>query len=68
MSWSGVILIIAGALLLANNLGWMQWGWLQQWWPVFLIAIGVWSLLKPDRRARRSSPPPTTAHDADRPA
>ena len=49
MSWSGVILIVAGALLLANNFGWLQWAWLQQWWPALLIALGIWSLLRPDR-------------------
>ena len=48
MSWSGIILIIAGALLLANNFGYLHWGWMQQWWPVFLIAasclIAEWAL------------------------
>ena len=55
MSWSGIILIIAGALLLANNFGYLQWGWMQQWWPVFLIALGVWSVLRPHRGDRRPS-------------
>ncbi len=52
MSWSGTILVIAGALLLANNFGPIQWGWLQQWWPVLLIALGIWSILRPARGER----------------
>ena len=55
MSWSGIILIVAGALLLANNFGYLQWGWMQQWWPVFLIAIGAWSVLRPQRGDRHPS-------------
>ena len=61
MSWSGVILIIVGALLLASNLGYLQWGWLQQWWPLLLVALGVWSIVSPDRRAGRSSALPSPA-------
>jgi hypothetical protein len=55
MSWSGIILIIAGGLLLANNFGLLHWGWMQQWWPVFLIALGVWSVWRPRRGDRRPS-------------
>jgi purine-cytosine permease-like protein len=54
MSWSGIILVIAGALLLASNFGLLQWGWLYQWWPVFLIALGVWSILRSNRGTRRT--------------
>jgi uncharacterized membrane protein YfcA len=55
MSWSGIILIVVGAVLLANNFGWLQWGWMQQWWPVLLIAIGIWSVLRPKRGDRHPS-------------
>ena len=55
MSWSGIILIVVGAVLLANNFGLLEWGWLRQWWPVLLIAIGIWSVLKPQRGDRRPS-------------
>lgn len=54
MSWNGIILVIAGALLLASNFDLLQWAWLHQWWPVFLIALGVWSILRPDRGTRRA--------------
>ena len=55
MSWSGIILIVVGAVLLANNFGWLQWGWMQQWWPVLLIAIGLRSVLRPKRGDRHPS-------------
>ena len=55
MSWSGLILIVVGAVLLANNFGLLEWGWMRQWWPVLLIAIGVWSVLRPSRGDRRPS-------------
>jgi hypothetical protein len=54
MSWSGIILVIVGALLLANNFGLLQFAWLHQWWPVLLIALGVLTILRP-QRGRRSS-------------
>ena len=55
MSWSGIILIIVGGVLLANNFGLLEWGWLRQWWPVALIALGIWTVLRPQRGDRRSS-------------
>jgi hypothetical protein len=53
MSKSGVILIVLGCLFLANNFGFLQWGWLRQWWPLVLIAVGVWSIFnhKPGDRS-----------------
>jgi uncharacterized membrane protein YfcA len=54
MSWSGIILVIVGALLLANNFDLLPFAWLRQWWPVLLIALGLMSLLRP-QRGRRSS-------------
>jgi len=45
-----IILIVVGALFLASNLGYLQWGQLRSflatWWPVILIAIGVEQLLR----------------------
>ena len=55
MSWSGIILIVVGAVLLANNFGLLEWRWLRQWWPVALIALGVWTVLRPQRGDRRPS-------------
>ena len=58
MNKSGIILIALGLLFLAMNFGLVEWVWLRQWWPLILIAIGLWSVLKPDRGGRRSAPPP----------
>ena len=55
MSWSGIILIVVGAVLLANNFGLLEWGWLRQWWPALLIVLGIWTVLKPQRGDRRNS-------------
>lgn len=43
-----VILIVAGALLLASNLGYLpRLGPLfHQWWPLILIVVGVLMLLR----------------------
>jgi len=54
MSWSGIILVIVGALLLANNFDLLPVGWLRQWWPVLLIVLGVLSIVRP-QHGRRSS-------------
>jgi hypothetical protein len=55
MSWSGIILIVVGAVLLANNFGWLAWGWMRDWWPALLIVIGLWSVLRPGRGDRHPS-------------
>jgi hypothetical protein len=45
MNKSGVVLIVVGALLLAHNLGLLDFVWLRQWWPLILIGVGVWSIV-----------------------
>ena len=55
MSWSGIILIVVGGVLLANNFGLLEWAWLRQWWPVALIALGIWTVVRPQRGDRRPS-------------
>ena len=54
MSWSGIILVVVGALLLANNFDLLPLGWLHQWWPALLIALGLLSILRPQHGRRRS--------------
>ena len=58
MSTSGIILVIVGAALLANNFGLLELAWLRLWWPAILIAVGLWSILRPQRgdRASRRDP------------
>ena len=53
MSWSGIILVVVGALLLANNFELLPLGWLRQWWPLLLIAIGLMSIARPNHGWRR---------------
>lgn len=45
---SAIILIVLGALLLANNLipEFRIWATLFKWWPALLIALGLSLLLK----------------------
>jgi hypothetical protein len=66
MSWSGIILVIVGALLLANNFDLLPVGWLRQWWPVLLIAIGVFSIVRPQHGRRGSRNGDEGARDVDR--
>ena len=54
MSKSGIILVILGCLFLANNFGYLEWGWLRQWWPLLLIAVGLMSIVRPNHGWRRS--------------
>lgn len=54
MNRSGIILIILGCVFLASNFDLLRWSWLAQWWPLILIAVGVYSILDPtERRAKR---------------
>lgn len=52
MSKSGIILVVLGCVFLANNFGLLEWSWLRQWWPVALIALGVWSIVDNKRTER----------------
>ena len=54
MSWSGIILVVVGVLLLLNNFDMLSLGWLHQWWPLILIGVGLLSILRPQRGRRRS--------------
>jgi uncharacterized membrane protein HdeD (DUF308 family) len=54
MSWSGIILVVVGALLLANNFDMLSLAWLHRWWPVLLIVLGLLSIVRPQHGRRRS--------------
>lgn len=53
-SFSGLILVVIGALALAHNLGFLNVNLahlLRDWWPVLLIALGL-SMFFPGSRRR----------------
>lgn len=41
-----VVLIGCGVLLLLANLGWFSFHWIEHFWPVILITIGLWLFAK----------------------
>ena len=45
MNKSGIVLIVVGVVFLAANFGLLQFGWLRDWWPLILIALGIWSIV-----------------------
>jgi len=66
MSWSGIILVVVGALLLANNFDLLPVGWLRQWWPVLLIAIGLITIVRPQLGGRKSRGADERSREVDR--
>jgi hypothetical protein len=47
----GLALIVVGGLILAHNVFGLSLDWLADWWPIGLVAAGVW-LVAEDRRAK----------------
>jgi len=47
-----VVLIGLGMLFLLSNLGWFNFRWISSFWPMILIAVGVWLFVKRQRNAR----------------
>jgi len=47
-----VVLIALGVLFLLANLGWFSFLWIRHFWPIVLIAIGLWMFIKRQRCAR----------------
>lgn len=41
-----IILIALGVIFLLNTMGWLHFFWVGRLWPLILIAIGVWLLIK----------------------
>ena len=40
--FAGGLILAIGVLFLLNNLGLVDIGGIMQWWPLILIAVGVW--------------------------
>ena len=55
-SFSGMVLITAGGLALANNLGYLDINLahlLRTWWPLILVALGIGFFFTPSSGRRR---------------
>lgn len=50
-----IVLIVVGMLFLFSTLGFLRFDWIGRGWPVLVIAVGVWLLV---RRTREVPPPP----------
>ena len=51
----GIIIVLIGAILLADNLGWFEARYvLRSLWPLALVAVGVTMVRSPDHRRSRS--------------
>lgn len=50
----GTVLVVTGTLLLAHNLGWLEWPYWMRFktlWPLLLVALGAGLVLKSKRAA-----------------
>jgi len=50
----GTVLVVGGALLLADNFGWLRWPYwfnVQTLWPLLLVGLGVGLIVKSQRSA-----------------
>ncbi len=54
--FGAIVLILVGGVFLLINLGFLPIAELRallaQWWPLFLIVIGVWMLIRPRRNSQ----------------
>jgi hypothetical protein len=50
-----IVLIAVGMLFLFSTLGFLRFDWLSRGWPLLVIAVGIWLLV---RRTREVPPPP----------
>jgi putative Mn2+ efflux pump MntP len=41
-----VILIALGVLFLLGQFDWFSWNWFQYGWPLLLIGLGVWLIVR----------------------
>jgi B-box zinc finger/Domain of unknown function (DUF5668) len=50
-----IVLIVVGMLFLFSTLGFLRFDWIGRGWPILVIVIGIWLLV---RRTREVPPPP----------
>ncbi len=53
----GVALIAVGVLLLFNTLFGFSLDWLESWWPLGLVGLGAWLVVKARQERRDAGPP-----------
>lgn len=51
----GALLAVFGVLILFNNLGWLDLERLAQWWPLLLIAVGLWFVYASVQQKRKNA-------------
>jgi TM2 domain-containing membrane protein YozV len=49
-----IVLIVVGMLFLFSTLGFLRFDWISHGWPILVIVVGVWLLV---RRSREVAPP-----------
>jgi hypothetical protein len=52
-SFAGVVLIVIGTVFLLVKTGVIERALLAQWWPLILIAIGGWMVLRAPKKIER---------------
>jgi hypothetical protein len=55
----GIFMAVVGGLLLVENLGLFDLYWLRDWWPVFVLLIGVYLIVDAVRERMRRRPQTT---------
>jgi TM2 domain-containing membrane protein YozV len=50
-----IVLIVVGMLFLFSTLGFLRFDWIGRGWPILVIGVGIWLLV---RRTREVPPPP----------
>ena len=61
----GIFLAVVGGLLLVENLGLFDLYWLRDWWPVFVLLIGVFLIFDAIRERSRRGRTLATGGDED---
>ena len=64
----GIFLAVVGGLLLVENLGLFDLDWLRDWWPVLVVAIGIYLVVAAarERNQRRAAARAESEVDLDR--
>ncbi|MGC2301256.1 MAG: B-box zinc finger protein [Acidobacteriaceae bacterium] len=65
-----IVLILLGMLFLFNTLGFLNFGWVHHGWPLIIVGIAVWLLMRNTGRfsfVARGGPPPVNPQQAPPP-